>query len=90
MTKVGDAENVDYSDHDVVILSIYITNKDVIIRRILESTKKFKRLIIINRHMHGLSQYFYKNYPITSNIDNLIWKNKITSGIITSQAFCLP
>ena len=81
----ADGEKFNYNDYDAVIISIYIANKDRVITQILKSNAKRNKLVIIDRQCEGLSQYFYKNYPITDCHYKQKLKSKIKSGIITSQ-----
>lgn len=84
----ADGEVFDYEDFDVVILSIHIANKDAVIRRIL-NTSNNRNLILLDRGVVGLCQYFYKSNPIDKHNVSLSFVDNVNSGVITTKAlFC--
>ena|SRR3990167_199584 len=82
----ADGEEFNYTGFDVIVLSIHIENKDAVIKRILDTTADKNRLILLDRKVAGLCQYFYKNNPINIKNASLLMADSLISGLITTQA----
>lgn len=81
-----DGDSYNYKDVDVVILSIYVKNKHLVLKKILQNFNE-KSLIIIDRGVDGLRNYFYEYYPfdIEENPFRILKCNR--TGIINSTGY---
>jgi hypothetical protein len=57
-----DGATFDYSKCNIIILSIHISNRAEVIKRIIETAPCDRQVIVIERQVQGLRQYFYHNY----------------------------
>lgn len=83
----ADGAEYDYGASDIVILSIHIENKARIIARIVETAPRDRPVIVIERQVQGLGQYFYPNHgfdPHGLPIEKLA---SLCSSLLVSTAY---
>ncbi|KWK05963.1 hypothetical protein WM11_11245 [Burkholderia ubonensis] len=79
----------DYGACDIVILSIHIENKAEIVQRIVETAPRDRRVIVIERQVQGLGQYFYPNYGFDPTGLPLAKLATLCSSLLVSTAYQL-
>ncbi|CAB3772936.1 hypothetical protein GQ57_22995 [Burkholderia sp. MSh2] len=85
----ADGAAYDYGACDIVILSIHIENKVEIVRRIVETAPRDRRVIVIERQVQGLGQYFYPNYGFDAAGLPLVRLASLCSSLLVSTAYAL-
>ncbi|RQS12241.1 SAM-dependent methyltransferase [Burkholderia sp. Bp9002] len=85
----ADGAAYDYEACDIVILSIHIENKAEIVQRIVETAPRDRRVIVIERQVQGLGQYFYPNYGFDPAGLPLAKLAALCSSLLVSTAYQL-
>lgn len=85
----ADGAAYDYGACDIVILSIHIENKMEIVERIIETAPRDRRVIVIERQVQGLGQYFYPNYGFDTAGLPLAKLATLCSSLLVSTAYQL-
>jgi hypothetical protein len=81
-----DGEGFDYASFDVIVLSIHIENKEAVIKQVLDTVLDKHHLVLLERKVVGLCEYFYKNNSINPGENHLVLGDSTKSGVITTQA----
>ncbi|WP_239687636.1 class I SAM-dependent methyltransferase, partial [Burkholderia cenocepacia] len=85
----ADGAAYDYGACDIIILSIHIENKAEIVERIIETAPRDRRVIVIERQVQGLGQYFYPNYGFDPARLPLVKLATLCSSLLVSTAYQL-
>ncbi|MBU9561945.1 SAM-dependent methyltransferase [Burkholderia multivorans] len=83
----ADGAAYDYGACDIIILSIHIENKLEIVKRIIETAPRDRRVIVVERQVHGLGQYFYPNYGFDSDRLPVVKLASLSSSLLVSTAY---
>jgi hypothetical protein len=87
--NLADGAAYDYGRCDIVILSIHIENKAEIIARIVETAPRERAVIVVERQVQGLGQYFYPNYGFDPDDLPLAKLASMCSSLLVSTAYRL-
>lgn len=85
----ADGAAYDYGACDIIILSIHIENKVEIVERIIETAPRDRSVIVIERQVQGLGQYFYPNYGFDPAGLPLVKLATLCSSLLVSTAYRL-
>ncbi len=85
----ADGATFNYSECDIIILSIHISNKVEIMERILETAPRARQVIVIERQVRGLRQYFYRNHGFDPSGLPVHRIGTLCSSVLDSTAYRL-
>ncbi|WJF91515.1 SAM-dependent methyltransferase [Paraburkholderia bonniea] len=85
----ADGVSFDYGEADIVVLSIHLADKLSIIERIIETTPRERAVVIVERQVRGLGQYFYRNHGFEPAGLPLQRMGTLCSSLLESTAYRL-
>ncbi|WP_153102073.1 nicotianamine synthase family protein [Paraburkholderia hayleyella] len=87
--ECADGAAFDYGMCDIVVLSIHLPNKRAVIERIIATAPRGRPVVIVERQVQGLGQYFYRNYGFDPAGLPLLRMDTLCSSLLQSTAYRL-